>query len=249
MGLSIGTLSSSLMLNPLEWDSLTNAEMDRYMLKIIPNLGPLPSQTTWIEAERDCSCWMVRDGLLKAQAESASPVTLLVPLNRVYGELNSMTQPAIVLSQAPFHEWFDHERPARQRLDRMYEQFQPPEWRYALNLPRFTARIFCPNYDGAFRIYRMTTALRRGVRTVMELHLFKHRQGAWPARLSELDGDFVIDPYTGEPFRYERTEAGFTLYSCGFDGDDDGGRHDRHWGRRTREKESDGDYVFWPIQE
>lgn len=37
-----------------------------------------------------------------------------------------------------------------------------------------------------------------------------------------------VDPFTGEPYRYEHTAAGFRLYSVGANLEDDGGRHDPH---------------------
>jgi len=58
-----------------------------------------------------------------------------------------------------------------------------------------------------------------------------------------------VDPYSGRPFVYKRTDGNFLLYSYGLDLDDDGaspyinpnGGKQRTWGR------GDGDAVFWPV--
>ena len=55
----------------------------------------------------------------------------------------------------------------------------------------------------------------------------------------------LIDPYSGKQFIYLVKDGQPLLYSIAADGNDDGGRHDAHWG----EGSNGGDFVFWPYQE
>jgi len=64
---------------------------------------------------------------------------------------------------------------------------------------------------------------------LIELHHAEH--GAWPEDLAllapELGGQVPLDPFSGQPYRYQPTAEGFTLYSLGSNLEDNGGRHDR----------------------
>lgn len=86
---------------------------------------------------------------------------------------------------------------------------------------------------------------RRGIRLVCELMVFRDEHGRYPVRLGELPAEaapFAIDPFGGEPFRYERVGDSFRLYSAGLDCHDDGGVHDRQAGLRN----PNVDYMVWP---
>jgi hypothetical protein len=48
------------------------------------------------------------------------------------------------------------------------------------------------------------------------------RTGSLPDKLEDVYDR--IDPYTGKPFIYKKTDGGYQVYSPGHDGDDDGGR-------------------------
>ncbi|MBW8016012.1 MAG: hypothetical protein FVQ82_07490 [Planctomycetes bacterium] len=55
-----------------------------------------------------------------------------------------------------------------------------------------------------------------------------------------------VDPFSGEPFVYKRTDEGFLLYSFGTDMDDDGGNSTvTRDGKPRKWFEGDGDAVFW----
>lgn len=73
----------------------------------------------------------------------------------------------------------------------------------------------------------------RGLLLTLALQLWQQQHGAWPETLVALVPDYLAalppDPFTaGEPFRYAPTDDGYTLYSLGPDGDDDGGRPVKH---------------------
>ena len=63
----------------------------------------------------------------------------------------------------------------------------------------------------------------------LEVHVARH--GGLPETLEDLDDDLIpsapVDPFTGEPYVYERVgETGFALRSVGPDGEDDRGADD-----------------------
>ena len=57
---------------------------------------------------------------------------------------------------------------------------------------------------------------------------FRLDTGKLPERLDELVPKYMekvpIDPFDGKPLRYKRLEKGYTIYSIGEDGKDDGGQ-------------------------
>jgi hypothetical protein len=88
--------------------------------------------------------------------------------------------------------------------------------------------ISIPNYSKAFQVMARNETQRRMTITVIALKRFYLRQGRHPASLSELVPAFLaaelIDPWSGKPFHYQlHQDGGFTLYSVGEDGQDDGG--------------------------
>ena len=64
----------------------------------------------------------------------------------------------------------------------------------------------------------------------LALRAYQLDKGIYPEKLDDLVPTYLpqtpIDPCsdTGEPLVYRRTEEGFTLYSRGYDRDEDGGR-------------------------
>ncbi len=83
----------------------------------------------------------------------------------------------------------------------------------------------------AVRFYQMlvrAAAMRRAARLMVALNRFRAENETYPAALDELVPDFIDvlppDPYCAGPFAYRLDlEDGYVLYSCGPDGDDDGG--------------------------
>lgn len=92
---------------------------------------------------------------------------------------------------------------------------------------RFSANVM-PSYARAFDTTIRNETERRLTVTAIALKRFHLRHGRHPETLAELVPQFLsavpIDPWSGEPLAYRRNAAGgFTLYSVGEDGRDDGG--------------------------
>jgi hypothetical protein len=82
---------------------------------------------------------------------------------------------------------------------------------------------------------------------VLLLALHKHRQGngEWPATLDDIKPAWArMDPFSGREFVYQLRGGSPFLYCVGFDGEDNGGRHDARYSQR----EPGSDYVFYPVQ-
>lgn len=101
--------------------------------------------------------------------------------------------------------------PARNRWSWLRRQLdRPAVWNSVQGLP--TANALRETTD-TWLVYlescRLTLALR----------LFRDQHGAWPDRLDQLVPDLLpavpIDPFTGQPFGYERQNEGWQLWSVG----------------------------------
>lgn len=64
-------------------------------------------------------------------------------------------------------------------------------------------------------------------RVALLLKAYRGERGAYPESLNDLEGylgkELPLDPCSGKPLHYQREGSGFTLYSVGLDGVDDGG--------------------------
>jgi len=108
-----------------------------------------------------------------------------------------------------------------------------------------------PSLARAYNLIARNEATRRATQLTYEVHLFKARNGYWPASLDELGvptGDRTrTDPFTGGDFGYRLGESGPTIYTLSENGRDDGGVHSENWASNDDPNASD-DYVFWPPQ-
>ena len=98
------------------------------------------------------------------------------------------------------------------------------------------------------------SAERRAVRVLIGLHRYRDQHGKWPASLTAIRGwvsaRVRTDPFSGKPFVCRVENGRPTLYSVGYNGKDDGGKHDPQWGRHLEDDEwivKPTDYVFWPV--
>ena len=109
-----------------------------------------------------------------------------------------------------------------------------------------------PSLSRAYTLSTRVEASRRATQLTYEVHLFKARNGRWPASLDELPlqaGDKSrTDPFSGGDFRYRLTEAGPTIYSLSENGRDDGGVHSPRWNDEVKSDADSDDFVFWPPQ-
>ena len=74
---------------------------------------------------------------------------------------------------------------------------------------------------------------RELLRLMLALRIHKLEQGAYPDTLAPLtpllEGELPRDPFSHQPFKYERTADGYLLWSVGPDGVDDGGSPALRW--------------------
>jgi hypothetical protein len=103
---------------------------------------------------------------------------------------------AIALAEKPAEE---ARRSAARLGRRCSTEDQDPRYQIA----SMTAGVL-PRY---FESYARCAAAQRLTRVAMALLEYRQRQREWPLTLAAL-GDLPLDPYTGEPFVYERTDAG-----------------------------------------
>jgi len=100
-------------------------------------------------------------------------------------------------------------------------------------------------------VHERLRAQTHGLNMIMAVLEFKENSGRLPASLSELQNagllqEMPIDPFSDKPMKYKRLNGNFTVYSCGVDFDDDGGRS-RAFGDFMF-SEQNGDLVMWPVK-
>ena len=82
-------------------------------------------------------------------------------------------------------------------------------------------------------------------RTALSLTVSRGRGGRYPTSLDALPQDIKAgaptDPFTGKPIVYAARDDGFTLYSVGPDGRDDGGKS----AMRGVSSAKGGDDIVW----
>ncbi|HXT60284.1 MAG TPA: hypothetical protein VN699_16705 [Pirellulales bacterium] len=119
-------------------------------------------------------------------------------------------------------------------------------------------------------VAELTTQRRDATLTAIALELYHRRHNAWPATLDELAPSLLpavpLDRFTGRPLCYRIIDGRPLVYSCGVDGDDDGGRPPKagnevasRWGPEAKldadtiasawAAAQDGDWILWPSVE
>jgi hypothetical protein len=133
---------------------------------------------------------------------------------------------ALVLAEQALDAVAVAQRPWPERVRDMAD-LPAPGW--SLPLPR-RFRSVAPEIRARVHIEaaeRVATALARvrSLRLAILAERYRRATGALPGALSDLDvaGDEMLDPYTGQPLRYATDAAGYTVYSVGPNGEDDGG--------------------------
>ena len=115
----------------------------------------------------------------------------------------------------------------------------------------FTA-IFFAKFSRAYALQLRVEAQRRATLLILAIHAHHAKHRKWPKSLDQIDKDLGlegldqarIDPFSGNDFIYKLRGGEPLLYSVSSNGEDDGGRHEKHWG----DNDKDSDYVFWPLQ-
>lgn len=138
---------------------------------------------------------------------------------------------------------------AEQRIQARVEAFRADSRNHVV-----VRENFYPLHGPSFVIAGRTEARRRATQLVLALHRHQHRTGEWPANLRLIRGlprQLRTDPFSGRDFIYRIEDGKPILYSVSTNGRDDGGKHDRDWGRLPAQEGEDlpaTDYVFWPMQ-
>ena len=233
-----------IILEPYTWEELAPADRRAYAARVQPCLTEPPSLADAIRFDRDAVIWWF--------PRTTDPMFVSMPRflaspERLAGEFQRSLGPTLELAAQPLDQQLDRTSPLRRRVDALKNE--PP---FALNFPRVFANMLTPSLTIALDIRARVIARQRGNHTVIELFAIRDQTGQFPVTLDAIDGDFKIDPFSGQPFVYRLTDDGFTLYSVGYDRDDDGGAHHRRFGDRRGTRDDpdpppDGDYVFWPI--
>jgi hypothetical protein len=89
-------------------------------------------------------------------------------------------------------------------------------------------------------------ANKNGTLLIIALRRYKNTNGQWPEKLEDINNialaETFVDPINSGSFVYKHTEDGFTLYSRGKNGIDDGGEQ----GYDTEDKGVPDDFMIWP---
>ena len=198
---------------------------------VIEQLDPL--------SDRIKSAFFVRGELtfstesLKLQAQNGNPLTQIMmygPMRNIHADVH------IPLIEAMEDEmvWF-------------YE--------YSKKLEEESNRKSFSIYPGTILARAVTPALVRGMEAFdrqhaevyqaklgIALQLYHAQHGNYPEKLNVLVPDYLDelpkDPFSNQPFVYQKKGTGYVLYSFGSDGDDDGG---------TSDNSRDGDLV-WEVK-
>lgn len=247
IGHLIGVACQVLMyeddLRPYGWKSADAAALAAYARQVSALDRPLPSFRPAVEFERDSMDWT-----MSAMVASSGWKRLILPPNRLYGEMDRAFAPAMELAGESLGKRLDVSNPLHARLGAL-EAEQPS----FLNPARMLARVLVPSLARALELDARARMMQRGSQTVRAVFEKAGPQRQFPDSLDFLgDSEFAIDGYTGKRFIYRRTADGFILYSAGIDRDDDGGAHNARFGEQRSTpngppKPPDGDYVFWPL--
>ncbi|MCC6359067.1 MAG: hypothetical protein IT450_10000, partial [Phycisphaerales bacterium] len=203
---------------------------------------PLPPYKDACEGEKAILCWGMQVHFATAGWNWKQ---MFMPQSRIFGEIDRNFEPLAQLADQPLTARLDRNHPLHARLDELSEEKVP-----FYNPSRMVAKIVGPHLRRSLELNARAQVIQRGTRTLCAIFEHAGPERRFPESLEFLSGDeFAIDPYTGKPFLYRRTDGGFTLYSAGIDRDDDGGTHHARFGepRGDPPKPADGDYVFWPI--
>jgi hypothetical protein len=100
-------------------------------------------------------------------------------------------------------------------------------------------------YFSIHDLFLRNSAEQRGTLLIIALRRYKNANGHWPESLDDVktlvSAETFVDPMNNSSFVYKRTDDGFTLYSKGKNGIDDGGIDSD-----TEDKGGPDDLLIWP---
>lgn len=139
--------------------------------------------------------------------------------------------------------WFETPFRSTGSGDRGKQSVPPPD-RIIRDTKNPLSKALLPSLSRFRSLHERITATRRATHLIVQIHVYRKNNGAFPDSLDQLDlpdlGELRIDPFSGRDFVYRPNGAQFLLYSFGANLQDDNGRHTNWLG--------DGDVVFWPVQ-
>ena len=111
--------------------------------------------------------------------------------------------------------------------DRLAKAKALPERKAGLSVgTSFTGILFLPWKGSFFEEAEVVARLRAG-RAALAVERHRQAKGSLPEKLDDLVPTFLPsilrDPFDGAPLRYKRLPGGFSVYSIGTDGADNGG--------------------------
>jgi len=230
------------VLLPFDWPELSDAERVAHAERILKDRPEERSMVNALRRERTDS---LRFGV-KLMVEKGLPAKLLD--QRVAGEFDRVHNVVVRFASLPIEEQVRRLR--RDRGIAGYPDVYHGPLAIILNVPRTIATIVVADMTEFISLHICGIARRRGTHAAAAVWRHRLTTGRFPEVLADAGADAFVDPFSAAPFVYRVTDDGFILYSVGFDGDDDGGKHEERLGKpRPPSRElSDGDYVFWPRQ-
>jgi len=230
---------------PYTWPELSSADRQVYAHSILPLFEAPPGLEKALKEDFNELCW-----IYEMKRPRSFNSRLVFPSERIFGELDQALQPVRGHFELPVEEQMQRLGQLEKRLEAWSSGRRAKP---VAEAGRLLVSIALVTWPKAIQQRGWLITFQRGNRTVAAIFAHADAVGQFPASLDDAIGDFVIDPFTSKPFIYRTTGDGFTLYSAGHDGDDDGGMHHPRFGEQhatTGEAlPPDGDYVFWPLPE
>jgi hypothetical protein len=133
----------------------------------------------------------------------------------------------------------------------LYDKGDSQKWN-ELGKASIMLRLLGPAHATIGRLSWRTKTNRAGLLTTLAVLRCEKETGKYPDTLQELVPagylkQLPMDPYSGKPLIYKRTEDNFVIYSVGLNFRDDGGKLGRGRDGKPRMWANEGDAVFWPV--
>jgi hypothetical protein len=233
------------LLAPFGWQDADAGALSRYSARARQVCTQHRSLAETLKEERDEYFWWYE----RFSSEFGFEAGLRMPRQRYHGEIDRRFDLLIRMAGEPVERRLDPRNALLAELGTLDAA--------GGQLAAQTAAVFASTAMRPMELDGRIVAMQRGALTALAVFERQREVGVFPESLAFLEGEeFMVDPYTGAPFLYRRTDEGFILYSAGVDRDDDGGAHDGRFGEQrsstkfnTPAPPPDGDYVFWPMQD
>ena len=244
IGSAVRAIAVEQIPQPLTWPELTPADRAFYIAEVRPlcDESPLTAELWRREAELNC---------FEAVQDMDWKLRMIIPRSRLWGELTKLNEPVELLLAQTIEQQIDPSNPLLAPLAAGAPPRSIP--RALANPARLMAERFFISPVGLVEGQARVVTMQRGMRQLLNIVEHREKTGALPATLSDLPDEPVLEPYTGKPFRYDKSGGDFRLYAEWVDRDDDGGRAIENRRNPTTQwlgglAVPDGDRVYWPVQ-